>query len=162
MSVTFATSHWFRSPLKLEAPRNTVVRKEGWLYSHSTRARKVGGRRRQVSPNYIHHCTKPNPQMSLLQSQNHVQVTLSHPQTYVSTWSNVCCSHESDNFHKKQSCTVDFPHPKHSPLHCPYITPSKRQFYRKFRSQKAWNLIKKFHIGKQAWTLYQDFFIRIS
>jgi hypothetical protein len=37
ISVTFATSHWLRSRLKVEAEANTVARKEGRLHSQSTR-----------------------------------------------------------------------------------------------------------------------------
>ncbi len=39
------------------------------------------------------------PRVNLLASQEHVQITLRHPQTYVSTWCNACWWHESDNFH---------------------------------------------------------------
>ncbi len=42
--VTFATSHWLRSPLKTEASRNTVARKDGRLHSQSTH-KKEGGRK---------------------------------------------------------------------------------------------------------------------
>jgi hypothetical protein len=52
---------------------------------------------------YIHHPTNPNPRGNLLKSQEHVQVTLRHTQTYVSTWCNACWWHESDNLHTNPS-----------------------------------------------------------
>ncbi len=44
--VTFATSHWLRSPLKAEAPWNTNTRQDGRLHSQSTRKK----RRRKEEP----------------------------------------------------------------------------------------------------------------
>ena len=52
---------------------------------------------------YIHHPTNPNPRGNLLKSQEHVQVTLRHTQTYVSTWCNACWWYESDNLHTNPS-----------------------------------------------------------
>ncbi len=72
ISVTVATSHWFRSPLKAEAQANTVARKEGQLHSQPTRKK----RRRKEEPwskdsnspkegehssNYKHHSANPYP-----------------------------------------------------------------------------------------------------
>ena len=96
--VTFATSHWLRSPLKAEAEENTVARQEGRLHSQSTRKKR---RRKEENPDqnaltaqrnqhllqttYSTRFTNPNPRVNLLQSQDHVQVTLRRPQTYLST-----------------------------------------------------------------------------
>ena len=102
--VTFATSHWLSSPLKAEVPQNTDTRKEGRLYSQSTRKK----RRQKEEPwsycdkpkegkhssNCINHFTNPNPRVKLLESQEHVQATLRYPQTYISTWCNTCWWHE--------------------------------------------------------------------
>jgi hypothetical protein len=99
--VTFATSHRLSSSLKAKAPLNTVARKEGQSYSQST----LRKRRREEKPlikilgqpiegkhssKYIHLATNPNSRVNLLESQEHVQVTLRHPQLYVSTWCHAC------------------------------------------------------------------------
>ncbi len=104
---TFATSHWWRSPLKAKAPANTVARKEGRLHSQPTRKKR---RRKEKLINEImwqpkegktlfklHHTSplhQPKPRLNLLESQEHIQVMLCHPQTYVSTWCNACWRHE--------------------------------------------------------------------
>ncbi len=60
--------------------------------------------------NYIHYATNTNFRINLLESQEHVQVTLCHPQTYVSTWCHNACwwqcmlvTHESNNVHTNPS-----------------------------------------------------------
>ncbi len=106
--ITFATSHWLSSPLKAETYWNTVARKEGRLHSQSTRKKRrqktlirIMCQRKEGkhSSNYIHHSPRVNP----LESQEHVQVTLRHPQTYISTWYSACWWHESNNFHTNPS-----------------------------------------------------------
>ncbi len=54
ISVTFATSHWLRSPLKAEARPNTVARQEGRLHSQSTRKK----RRREISSDHLKEISK--------------------------------------------------------------------------------------------------------
>ncbi len=85
LSTSFATFHLLRSPLKAEASENTVARKEGKRTLIKILWQPKEGKH---SSNYIHHSTNPNPRVNLHESQGHVQVTLRHPQTYVSTWCN--------------------------------------------------------------------------
>ena len=100
ISVTVATSHWLRSPLKAEASENTIARKEGRLHSQLTRKKRrrknsyqstaTAQRRQTFFKLHTSPLHQPKPRMNLLQSQSHVQVKLRHPQTYVSTWCNTC------------------------------------------------------------------------
>jgi hypothetical protein len=68
--VTFATSHWFRSPLKTEAATNTITRRECWLHSQST-CKKEGGRK-----NPDHNFVTAQKKASIL-----LQITYIAPQT---------------------------------------------------------------------------------
>jgi hypothetical protein len=82
ISVTFATSHWLRSPLKAELNENTIAKKrrhqEGRLHS------QVNTTKNATIPQ-ITYIIPPNPPRgNILASQLHVQVTLRHPQTYES------------------------------------------------------------------------------
>ncbi len=106
IEVTFATSHWSSSPLKAEDSHNTVAWKGGQLHLQSTRKK----RRRKEEPrskhpnssNYIHHSTNQTPRANHLEPQEHVQVTLRHPQTNVSTWCNACRWHHPTTFARNE------------------------------------------------------------
>ncbi len=89
------------------------------------------------SSNYIHHTTNPNTRVDLLASQEHVQVTLRHPQTYVSNSCHACRWHTkqttstqtllsqdatrtSANHHPKTY--IHFPHQRQYLLACILVT----------------------------------------
>ncbi len=128
--VTFATSHWLRSPLKTLVTANTVARKEGRSHSKLTRKKKrrrnpdqntVTAQRRQTLFNHYTSLHQPKPRMNLLKSQENVQATLHHVTLridlmYAFWWQ------ESDNFHIN-----------------PYIYQRTRTFFNHH------NLIRKYH-----------------
>jgi hypothetical protein len=134
-------------------------------------------------PNNIHHATNPNPRVNLLESQEHVQVTLRHPQRYVSTWC-YACWHESDNFHTKPfvsqrtrtftyyrhhrtyihisptnhpTCTHKTTQRLNKPFqHPPHHRPNITPSKRKFGSHKAGNLTKKSHNGQKSMKFHKE------
>ncbi len=101
ISVTFATSHWFRFRLKAVARSNTVARKEGRLHSQSTRKKR---RRKSPDQNTVKlkegkqtlFWFHPSPHQPKPPSEP-VQVTIRHPQTYVSSWSPPSLHHTIKN-----------------------------------------------------------------
>ncbi len=71
--VTFATSHWLRSPLNFWASVNTVARKEGRLHSQSTRKKR----------------SRKNPDQNTVKAQimqNILRITYITPPTQTPEW----------------------------------------------------------------------------
>ncbi len=118
--VTFATSHWLRSPLKTEALINTVARKERWLHSQSTRKK----RRRKEEP-WSEYCDNP-------QKANILQSTCVTPPTqtpdYLETTEEPWSNYRGRQWRQTQtSCTTNYSHPFSTyppwPHRPPHLTP---------------------------------------
>ena len=74
--VTFATSHWLRSPLNFWASVNTVARKEGRLHSQSTRKKR----------------SRKNPDQNTVKAQimqNILRITYITPPTQTPEWTSL-------------------------------------------------------------------------
>jgi hypothetical protein len=86
--VTFATSHWLRSPLKAEAPQNTVPRKEGRLHSQSTRKKR---RRKDENPDQ--NTETDQRKQHILQTTYSTRFTIPNPPSQPPSITRPCSGH---------------------------------------------------------------------